>query len=66
MCARRDPKGLYAKALAGEIPGFTGISAPYETPLDPELLIDTATLTPSESVAGILGYLREHCLASTA
>ncbi|WP_027210058.1 adenylyl-sulfate kinase [Burkholderia sp. WSM2232] len=65
-CARRDPKGLYAKALAGEIPAFTGVSAPYETPLDPELVIDTATLTPSDSVAGIFGYLREHCLAVTA
>ncbi|WP_025601144.1 adenylyl-sulfate kinase [Burkholderia sp. WSM2230] len=65
-CARRDPKGLYAKALAGEIPAFTGISAPYEMPLDPELVIDTATLTPSESVAGIFGYLREHCLAVAA
>jgi len=65
-CARRDPKGLYAKALAGEIPAFTGVSAPYEMPRDPELVIDTATLTPSESVASIFGYLREHCLAVAA
>ncbi|MDR6207834.1 adenylyl-sulfate kinase [Paraburkholderia graminis] len=65
-CAGRDPKGLYAKALAGEIPAFTGISAPYETPLDPELAIDTATLTPSESVARIFGYLREHFVALAA
>ncbi|WP_433694894.1 adenylyl-sulfate kinase [Paraburkholderia phenoliruptrix] len=65
-CVRRDPKGLYAKALAGEIPVFTGISAPYEAPVDPELVIDTAALTPGESVAGIFRYLREHCLALAA
>ncbi|CAB3637874.1 adenylyl-sulfate kinase [Paraburkholderia rhynchosiae] len=65
-CARRDPKGLYAKALAGKIPSFTGISAPYEAPLDPELEIDTASLTLSESVAGIFAHLRENCLALPA
>ncbi|HEX7935695.1 MAG TPA: adenylyl-sulfate kinase [Paraburkholderia sp.] len=65
-CARRDPKGLYAKALAGEIPSFTGISAPYEAPLNPELEVDTERLTPDESVAGIFGYLREQCLAMPA
>ena len=36
-CVRRDPKGLYAKAYSGEIPEFTGVSDPYEEPLDPEL-----------------------------
>jgi adenylylsulfate kinase len=65
-CARRDPKGLYAKARAGQIPSFTGISAPYETPLHPELEVDTARLTPGESVAGILAYLRENYLALPA
>ena len=44
-CARRDPKGLYRKAMSGEIPQFTGVSAPYEAPLDPELRIDTARTT---------------------
>jgi adenylylsulfate kinase len=63
-CARRDPKGLYAKARAGEITSFTGVSAPYEAPADPELKIDTAMLTPAESVANILGYLRENGLAN--
>jgi len=43
VCEQRDPKGLYKKARAGEIPEFTGISAPYEEPLQPELVIDTAT-----------------------
>jgi adenylylsulfate kinase len=65
-CARRDPKGLYAKARAGQIPSFTGISAPYEAPLHPELEVDTARLTPGESVAGILAYLRENYLALPA
>jgi adenylylsulfate kinase len=63
-CARRDPKGLYAKARAGEITSFTGVSAPYEAPADPELKIDTAMLTPAESVANILAYLRENGLAN--
>ncbi|MDR6477339.1 adenylyl-sulfate kinase [Paraburkholderia graminis] len=65
-CAGRDPKGLYAKALAGEIPAFTGISAPYETPVNPELVIDTASLTLSDSVARIFSYLRQHSLAVAA
>ena len=42
MCEQRDPKGLYKKARAGEIPEFTGISAPYEEPQSPELVVDTA------------------------
>jgi adenylylsulfate kinase len=63
-CARRDPKGLYAKALSGEISSFTGVSAPYEAPDDPELRIDTAALTPGESVARIFAHLRENSLAT--
>ena len=43
-CEKRDPKGLYVKARRGEIADFTGISAPYEVPQEPELVIDTATL----------------------
>ena len=62
-CARRDPKGLYAKARAGEITSFTGVSAPYEAPDDPELKINTAAQTPAESVAKILAYLRDNGLA---
>lgn len=63
-CARRDPKGLYAKARSGEITSFTGVSAPYEAPSDPELHIDTATLTPAESVTRIFAHLRENSLAA--
>ena len=64
-CARRDPKGLYAKARSGEIASFTGVSAPYEAPLDPELRIDTATLSPGEGVARIFAHLREASLTTS-
>jgi adenylylsulfate kinase len=64
-CARRDPKGLYAKARSGEIASFTGVSAPYEAPLDPELRIDTAALSPAESVARIYAHLRETSLTTS-
>ncbi len=49
-CINRDPKGLYKKALAGEIPNFTGISAPYEEPINAEIIIDTAKKTIEECV----------------
>jgi sulfate adenylyltransferase len=49
VCEQRDRKGLYAKARAGEIPEFTGISDPYEAPEEPELRIDTASMTPDEA-----------------
>jgi adenylylsulfate kinase len=63
-CGRRDPKGLYAKAMAGEIAAFTGVSAPYEAPSNPELHIDTAAQTPVESVAQIFAYFRENSLTT--
>ena len=58
-CAERDVKGLYAKAFAGEITEFTGVSDPYEAPTNPELRIDTEALTPAESAQLILGKLAE-------
>ena len=58
-CARRDPKGLYAAAFAGEIADFTGVSAPYEDPSDPELRLDTTGQTPSESAALVVDRLAE-------
>jgi adenylylsulfate kinase len=58
-CARRDPKGLYAQAFAGELDDFTGVSAPYEAPVDPELRLDTSDRTPSESAAAVLARLEE-------
>jgi len=57
VCEERDPKGLYAKARANEIKEFTGVSAPYEAPLKPEIELPTATLTVAESVARIVEYL---------
>jgi adenylylsulfate kinase len=56
-CEGRDPKGLYQKARAGQIPEFTGISAPYEAPEAPELVLDTARQSPEESVAALIAYL---------
>jgi bifunctional enzyme CysN/CysC len=56
-CARRDPKGLYAKARAGEIQGFTGVDAPYEPPSEPEVRIATADLTVDAAVDRILQAL---------
>jgi adenylylsulfate kinase len=57
---RRDPKGLYKKALEGTIQDFTGVSAPYEEPPAPEIILDTYTTTQDECVANILAYLRSH------
>jgi adenylyl-sulfate kinase len=57
VCIDRDVKGLYAKALRGEIPAFTGISDPYEAPLDPEVVVETDRESPEESLAKILGRL---------
>ena len=59
VCEERDTKGLYKKARAGEIKEFTGISAPYEEPLHPELIIDTDTLDLEESKNMVICYLEE-------
>ena len=56
-CEGRDVKGLYQKARAGEIPEFTGISAPYEEPEKPELVVDTNSQSVEESVAAVLSFL---------
>jgi len=58
-CEGRDPKGLYKKARAGEIPEFTGISAPYEAPEKPELVLSTASLSVEQSVARLIAHLEE-------
>jgi adenylylsulfate kinase len=57
VCEARDPRGLYAKARAGEIPEFTGISAPYEAPLQPEIVLRTDRETEAESAAKVVDYL---------
>jgi adenylylsulfate kinase len=56
-CARRDPKGLYARALAGELPDFTGVSAPYEEPVAPELVLDTEGDEPEASAGRVVALL---------
>lgn len=60
VCEQRDPRGLYAKARKGEIPEFTGISAPYEPPEKPEIVLHTDRETPEESAARVVTYLEEH------
>ncbi len=57
-CEKRDPKGLYKKARAGLIADFTGVSAPYEVPLKPELVIKTGEETPEASVAKVMSLLQ--------
>lgn len=59
ICEQRDPKGLYKKAKSGEIKEFTGISAPYEEPLKPEIVLDADTMTIEEEVEMVLNYLEE-------
>ncbi len=56
---QRDVKGLYEKALSGEISNFTGISDPYEEPLHPDIVVDTSIETPQESIAKIIGELED-------
>lgn len=57
VCENRDPKGLYKKARAGEIKGFTGIDAPYEAPINPELVIDTNKYNIEASAQIVVDYL---------
>ncbi len=58
-CMRRDPKGLYRKALKGEIKQFTGVSDAYEPPENPELVIDTEKLRPEEAASKVILFLEE-------
>src|SRR6187431_2428939 len=62
-CEARDVKGLYAKARAGDIPEFTGVSDPYEVPEHPELRIETAGKKPADSAAEVVAWLESHNLA---
>ena len=62
VCESRDIKGLYKKARLGEIKEFTGISSPYETPINPEIVIDTGALNLNESVGKVINYLNEENL----
>ncbi|RST82833.1 sulfate adenylyltransferase subunit CysN [Aquibium carbonis] len=62
-CARRDPKGLYAKALRGEIKNFTGVDSPYQAPANPEIHLDTVGRPPEDMVEEIASWLRERGIA---
>jgi adenylylsulfate kinase-like enzyme len=59
LARNRDPKGLYKKAMAGEIKGFTGVDDPYEVPESPELVLDTMVESPEESLQLALSRLKE-------
>lgn len=65
-CERRDAKGLYRKARRGEIRDFTGVSAPYEEPLQPEIILDTDRESPLASADRILAFLEKHGLIPAA
>jgi adenylylsulfate kinase len=58
VCEARDPKGLYKKARAGQLKGFTGIDDPYEAPLKPELVLDAASKTADALADEVLVYLK--------
>ena len=64
VCESRDPKGLYKKARAGELKGFTGIDAPYEAPQSPELVVNTNELDLVGCTEQVIAYLMEHGLTS--
>ena len=61
-CEQRDPKGLYKKARAGQLKGFTGIDDPYEAPLQPEMSLDATNTSPQEATLLLLDYLRKQGL----
>jgi len=65
-CERRDPKGLYARARAGQLPHMTGIDDPYEPPQRPELELNGARLTVAESVETVVAFLLKSAPAGTA
>lgn len=58
VCEARDPKGLYARARAGDLPNFTGIDDPYEEPVDPDLRVDAGSMTPEAAAAAIVELIR--------
>ena len=64
VCENRDPKGLYKKARAGELKGFTGIDAPYEAPQNPELVVNTNEIDVAGCTEQVIAYLMEHGLTS--
>ncbi len=66
VCEQRDPKGLYERAKKGLIANFTGISSPYEAPVNPELFLETGSLTVDECVAQVMQLVRDRGIAPSA
>jgi bifunctional enzyme CysN/CysC len=62
ICEKRDVKGLYAKARAGQLPNFTGISSPFEVPKNPEIRIDTIQTSPEVAADIIIDFLSKNHL----
>jgi adenylylsulfate kinase len=62
VCEARDPKGLYRRARAGQLPEFTGISSPYEAPDAAEVIVDSATLSVADGVGKVLTELQQHTI----
>ena len=62
VCESRDVKGLYARARRGQITGFTGVDDPYETPVNPEITLDTVGFSPDQNARKILDFLEERGL----
>jgi adenylylsulfate kinase len=65
VCEQRDPKGHYRRARDGNLAGFTGVSAPYEEPADPELILETARLSIEQSVDAVMALLNERGIFSS-
>jgi adenylylsulfate kinase len=65
-CEQRDPKGLYKKARAGQLKGFTGIDDPYEPPLNPELTLDATNTSPQEATVRLLTFLDQKGIVSVS
>ena len=65
-CERRDPKGLYARARAGELKALTGVDAPYEPPESPDLVLDTTTADIDQLVAQVIDLLNQRRQPTTA
>lgn len=66
VCEGRDPKGLYAKARAGQLRDFTGIDAPYEAPASPDLALNTGSLSVTESIARLEALLQPRLMATNS
>jgi adenylylsulfate kinase len=66
VCEARDTKGLYRRARAGDLPGFTGIDSPYQEPASPELVVPTGEMSVAESVRCILRFLEQHPVSRPA